>query len=111
MRRPGTDPQNVQMSDVLCDFCRTQWTESIPFIEGHQGSCLCGPCLTAAYTEVVKNGTSTAPAGSTCTMCLEVRRDPGWAGPGHPEAIICKRCINLAATALSKDKDYGWKKP
>ena len=32
MRKPGTDPENVQMTDVLCDFCRRQWTEDVAMI-------------------------------------------------------------------------------
>ena len=63
MRKPGTDESNVQMSDVLCDFCGREWTEQVPMIEGHQGSCLCANCLTLAYTEVVVNGGGTAPDG------------------------------------------------
>ncbi|MHC4709973.1 MAG: hypothetical protein ACYTA3_06025 [Planctomycetota bacterium] len=93
MRKPGTDESNVQMSDVLCDFCHREWTEDVPMIEGHQGSCLCGRCLTVAYTEVVVNGHDTAPASYT------------------EDAVICRRCIELAARSLEKDRDSGWKKP
>jgi len=111
MRKPGTDPNNVQMSDVLCDFCHTEWTEATPFIEGHHGSIVCGKCLTVAYTDVVLGGANTAPSGYKCTMCLETREDPAWQSPLHPDATICKRCINLAAGTLSKDQDYGWTRP
>jgi hypothetical protein len=111
MRKPGTDPENVQMSDVLCDFCRAEWTEERPFIEGHQGSIVCGQCLTVAYTQTVLGDVSTGPPGYTCTMCLEQRDDPAWQSPAHAEAIICKRCIKLAAGALSKDKESGWTRP
>lgn len=111
MRKPGTDPNNVQMSDVLCDFCRTEWTEELPLIEGHHGSIVCGKCLTVAYTQVVLHTQSTGQPGYTCTMCLEQRPDISWESPMYPEAVICKRCINLAAGALSKDKESGWTRP
>jgi hypothetical protein len=111
MRKPGTDPDNVQMSDVLCDFCRTEWTQDLPVIEGHQGSIICGGCLSAAYRAVFLDKQPTAAPGDRCTMCLETRADAGWASPGYPGVCVCKRCINQAAAALSKDKDYHWRKP
>ncbi len=120
MRKEGTDPQNVQMTDVLCDFCERQWTEEVPMIEGHHGSCLCARCLTVACSEVIAGGRTSAPAEWTCPMCLEETKDraalgrgaePGWQSPLRPEAVICRRCIELAATALEKDKDFGWKRP
>jgi hypothetical protein len=116
MRREGTDPDNVQMEDVLCDFCRRSWTLERPFIEGHHGSCVCGDCLTAAYRHVSIAGLddasfSAAPGGYTCTMCLEQRPDPCWRSVEHADAFICRRCIKLAATALEKDPDYGWRRP
>ena len=120
MRKPGTDENDVQMSDVLCDFCRSEWTDDVPLIEGHQGSCICGKCLTIAYTEVVRNDVNSAPPEYKCPMCLEETVDrkalergdePGWQSPAYPEAVICRRCIKLAAGALHKDKDYAWTKP
>jgi hypothetical protein len=111
MRKPGTDPDNVQMNDVLCDFCHREWTDDMPVIEGHQGSIICGNCLTVAYRSVVLAGESSAPGGYTCTMCLERRADPAWQSPACPEAVTCKRCIKLAAGTLEKDKDWDWKRP
>lgn len=120
MRNPGTDQSNVQMSDVLCDFCHRKWTEDIPMIEGHRGSCICGRCLTIAYTDVVLNGVDSSPAQYTCPMCLESETDraeldradePGWQSPMHEEAVICRRCIKLAAGALHKSSDFDWTKP
>lgn len=111
MRKPGTDENNVQMSDVLCDFCRAEWTETLPIIEGHQGSIICGRCLAVACAEVLVAGGGSTPAGYTCTMCLEKREDRAWVSPAYPEAAICARCIDLAATALAKDKDWNWKRP
>jgi len=119
MRRPGTDETNVQMSDVLCDFCHRQWSEDIPMIEGHQGSCICGKCLTVAYTDIVLNGNDTRPEEFTCPMCLESDADraaleraeaPGWQSP-MTGATICRRCVKQAAGALHKSKDFQWTKP
>ncbi len=111
MRREGTDANNVQMSDVLCDFCRTAWTDDLPVIEGHQGSIVCGPCVAAAYTRIVLRSEPGAPPGYKCTMCLEHRDDRAWHSKARPEACICERCIDLAVTALEKDKDWSWKRP
>jgi hypothetical protein len=118
MRKPGTDENNVQMSDVLCDFCGAEWTEQRPMIEGHRGSCICGQCLTIAYTDVVLNGHN-AGDDFKCTLCLESSQDraamnraePGWRSPMQPDAAVCRRCIRQAAGALTKDKESGWKKP
>ncbi len=111
MRREGTNPDNVQMDDVLCDFCRTSWTEELPLIEGHHGSCVCGPCVTVAYQHVSIGGHDDAIPGYTCSMCLEQRTDPCYRSATHLEAFICRRCIKLAATALEKDEDLVWKRP
>lgn len=119
MRKPGTDENNVQMTDVLCDFCGREWGEDVPMLEGHQGSCLCANCLTLAYTEVIVNEVSSAPEDYKCPMCLEARADraalgradePGWQSPAQA-AAICRRCIELAAESLGKDKDFGWQRP
>ncbi|MHC4304982.1 MAG: hypothetical protein ACYSW2_10955 [Planctomycetota bacterium] len=109
MRKPGTDENDVQMSDVLCDFCHRAWTEDVPMIEGHQGSCLCARCLTVAYTEVVVNGDDTAPASYTCPMCLEDEKDREALGRGGESGW--RSPVELAARSLEKDRDSGWKKP
>jgi hypothetical protein len=120
MRKPGTNPDDVQMSDVLCDFCRRQWTDEVPMIEGHHGSCICGRCMTVAYSDVVLHSRSSAPADYTCTMCLEANSDRaaenrpdhiGWQSPMYEDAVICRRCIKLGAGALHKDADSNWSKP
>lgn len=111
MRREGTDPDNVRMEDVLCDFCRSHWREDVPVVEGHQGSIVCARCLTVAYTRVVVDGDDSGPGGYTCTMCLEQRGDPAWQSPAHPEAVICRRCIKLAAGAMKKDPESDWLPP
>ena len=119
MRKPGVNPQNVQMNDVLCDFCHQEWREDVPFIEGHQGSCICGPCLTQAWLDLIA-GRNTLTQGYTCPMCRESGEDraaldragePGWQSPKGNNAVICTRCMGLAATALEKDPDSGWQRP
>ncbi len=120
MRKPGTDESDVKTSDVLCDFCHREWTADEPMIEGHHGSCLCGKCLTVAYTEVVVNGSSDVTKSYKCPMCLEEDGDrealgrgtePGWRSPLHADGVICKRCIELAAGSLDKDRSFDWKRP
>ena len=91
MRKPTTDEDNVQMSDVLCDFCSSQWTHDLPIVEGHRGSAICGKCLAVAYTDIALGDNNTAMPGYTCTMCLEQRQDPGWRGLMREEAAICRR--------------------
>ena len=120
MRKPGTDENNVQMTDVLCDFCHREWDDQIPMLEGHHGSCVCGKCLSLAYREVILNKANSAPHDFKCPMCLEESADraalergnePGWQSPMYPDAVICKRCIKLASGALHKDRDFDWQKP
>jgi bacterioferritin-associated ferredoxin len=117
MYRPGVDENNVQLTDVLCDFCHQVWHEALPLVEGHRGAVICGDCLRDAYRSIIIDKASLAPAGSTCLLCLEVRPDPIWtkpSGPAHPTqglAAACKRCVNQSAAVLAKDKDFNWKKP
>ena len=120
MRRPGTNPNDVQPSDVLCDYCHRAWTDDIAMLEGHQGSCVCEACLTAAFVSVVRDKANTAPAGYKCRMCLENEDDraaqnrpgePGWTSPKFADAVICRRCIKLGAGALDKDADHAWTRP
>jgi ClpX C4-type zinc finger len=111
MRRPGTDENNVQMSDVLCDFCGSSWSDQRPMVEGHQGGCVCGSCLSLAYREVVIAEANLAPTGYRCILCLEARTDPAWASPMREGVHLCKRCIKQSAAVLAKDPDYGWKRP
>ena len=112
MFRPGTDPENVQMSDVLCDYCRSPWTEDLPLVEGHEGSVICGKCVRVAYMEVVLTGGGEKDlAGLKCRMCLEDRADPSWASPLDGTVRICLRCIEMAAGAMESDADTAWTKP
>jgi hypothetical protein len=109
MRKPGTDENDVQMSDVLCDFCGAEWTEELPMVEGHQGSTVCGRCLTEAYRVVVLRKEGAGETGAKCTLCLENRDEPEW--KGATGAVGCRRCINQSAAILAKDKEMGWGRP
>ena len=121
MRKPSTDETDVQMSDVLCDFCQREWAEEIPMIEGHQGSCICGNCLSIAFAEIVLNRQDSKPEGEwKCPLCLESSEDrkaldradePAWQSPIRDEAVICRRCIKLASGSLHTSSEYDWKKP
>ena len=120
MRKPGTDEQNVQMTDVLCDFCHTEWREDLPMVEGHQGSCICGNCLRVAFQTVVIEKMNTAPDRYTCPLCLETQEDresmgrgtkPGWSSPAYTEAVICHRCIKQAGGVLQNADFNDWRKP
>lgn len=111
---------NVQMEDVLCDYCQQSWTDDRPMVEGHQGACICGKCLSIAFREVALEGITSAPADFKCLMCLEAGEDrralkrgeePGWQSPMYPDAIICRRCIKQSAGVLHKDPDIDWRKP
>lgn len=99
------------MSDVLCDFCHREWSEEEPMVEGHHGSCICGKCMTVAFTDVLINKANSAVDGYKCTMCLENRDDPAWQSPMYEEAVICRRCIKLGSGVLHKSPDYDWTKP
>ena len=109
MQRPGADHENMQLSDFLCDFCHRAWDGAFPMVEGHQGSLICGSCLTIAYTETVLRNMNSAPANTKCTMCLEERPDNMWMGEAGGAA--CERCIKQGAGRLHKDEDWDWKKP
>ncbi len=111
MRKADTNEDNVQMSDVLCDFCHSEWTDELAMVEGHRGSAICGKCLAVAYADVVLGGANTAPEGYTCTMCLEVREDDGWGSPVYEESAVCRRCLKQAGAILHKDDVYVWEKP
>ena len=98
------------MSDVLCDFCGREWTERLPMVEGHQGSCICGDCLADAYRAIVlEEAAATAP--SKCALCLEHREEPTWARGGDGSPRACRRCVRQSAAVLQKDADLGWRKP
>jgi hypothetical protein len=111
MQRQGSDPANMSVSDFLCDFCGRAWDGAFPMVEGHQGSLICGGCLSVAWLEVGVAAARGAPAGgSTCTMCLERRDEPTWSSPTR-EAHACRRCVRQAAGTLEQDPDWEWSKP
>ena len=116
MHRPGTNPDQVQPSDILCDFCSRSWSDDMAMVEGHQGSCICGQCLTVAWHSVIEARQNDAPPQSeegtwACTMCLEHRKDAAFRSQVREEALICRRCIGLAARALDLDPDHNWARP
>ncbi len=111
MQRPGTDETNVQMSDILCDYCGGVWTLERPMVEGHRGACICGECLTLAYRALAIESVGNAPAGYLCTLCRENRDEIGWMSPREAGLCACRRCVKQSAGVLAKDPDLGWKKP
>ncbi len=120
MRNPNADENNLSQSDFWCDFCHRPWTdESIPMIEGHQGSIVCGHCLTLGYRAMIVDEEPTPDApetgadGPTCRMCLEQRssREPMWRSPMFEDAWMCRRCARLAAQAIEKSSDFAWSRP
>lgn len=115
MRRPGCDEDNLTAEDFLCDFCARTWAEDRPMVEGHHGSCICGPCLSVAYTALVLQSPEAgdpglAPPGTKCALCLEQRDEPAWPSPVR-DAAACRRCVKQSAAVLQKDKSNSWKKP
>ena len=80
MHRKGINPDNVKPQDILCDYCgEAAWAAGHACIEGHQGSIVCGDCLTKAYTFIVLDGNS-QDSDAKCKMCLEHRDEPLWLG-------------------------------
>ena len=119
MHRPGADPEAMLPSDILCDFCGRPWGEEVLMVEGHQGSCICGDCLAAAWQSVINADIDDAlppsPEGSEpswkCALCLEARDDTAFRSPIREEAFVCQRCIRMAGRILGKDADSDWSRP
>lgn len=82
-------------------------------VEGHQGSLICGPCLTLAYKALVlKQGDVVEATEEACTLCLEPGREGGyWRSPAIESALACKRCVKQSAGVLHKDAEHEWVKP
>ena len=109
MHREGTDPENVKLEDILCDFCsEAAWAAGSPCIEGHRGSVICGKCLSVAFVSIVTCEVEEQEA--ECVMCLEKRTTQIWKGL-REEAIICRRCVKQSSGVLQKSPDYDWSKP
>lgn len=111
MRKPQSDPDQLAMSDVLCDFCAHEWTLERPMVEGHRGSCICGPCLEAAYRALVIGAEGEHTPDEKCLLCLENRTEPMWCNPANPQAKACVRCVRQSAAVLQKDPDSHWTRP
>lgn len=111
MRREGAPEDNLSMDDFLCDFCGGAWSDERPMVEGHQGACVCGSCLSVAWAELVeaRSEAQLAP-DEKCVLCLEEREQGVWRSPVNDKAA-CLRCIKQAAGALHKDPDIPWTKP
>lgn len=117
------DPSAQGNDFFKCDFCRQPWSDDRPMVEGHKGSLICGRCLAVAFDELWNRGAGVRPAGvgpdssahdralATCTLCLELRDEPYWYSPLHPEVGICRRCTKQSAVMLERDPDSGWKRP
>lgn len=112
MLRPGADPENLQASDFLCNFCGRGWSDDNQMIEGHQGSLMCARCLTVAYAEIVLINPGPPPGEAPkCVLCLEHRDEALWRSPVHDDQFACRRCVRQAATTMERDPDAKWKKP
>lgn len=101
----------MQPSDFMCDFCERAWDGTFALVEGHQGSLICGSCLTIAYRCVVLHQGEAVGPGLRCTLCLEEREQSEWQSPVRDEAIACERCIRQASQSMEKDEDIGWSRP
>jgi hypothetical protein len=102
------DPDNVQATDLMCDYCLKPWNEEGVFVEGHQGSIICDGCLRVAHAEIVEQGRDSGVDGYKCTLCLEKRADRAWQSPANEKALICERCILLSIEAIEDDPDVEW---
>lgn len=112
MHRPGSDPENMAAEDFLCDFCERCYSPDRPMMEGHRGSLICGPCLSASFVSLwYANEGEPAPAKDVCLMCLAENGDPIWRSPLRAEKFICKRCSKQSVVMLERDKEAGWKRP
>ena len=109
MHRDGFNPDDVQLEDLLCDFCGiAAWAQGTPCVEGHRGSLICGDCLSKAWLQLAVREIG-LPIG-TCCLCLQPSDDPGFVG-SRTEGHACRQCVKRAAGALHKSKDWPWQKP
>jgi hypothetical protein len=92
----------MRETDFLCDFCRRDWTQAAPFVEGHHGACICGSCLSQACAQ-----DQTPSSAFRCSLCLEERQDLAWS---HDQAHLCRRCREQSARVLARDPASGWRR-
>ncbi|MGD9692509.1 MAG: hypothetical protein AB7G17_10850 [Phycisphaerales bacterium] len=112
MHNPDADPLNMRPEDFWCDFCRRAWAEDLPMVEGHQGSLICGKCLSVAYSEVGRTeDAGSSGEGGKCVMCLEEKEGPLWRSVMDEGKAICRRCVRQSAGMLEKDGETGWERP
>ncbi len=113
MHNPNADPHNMMPEDFWCDFCRGAWNGALAMVEGHQGSLICGKCLSVAYDEVgrTQDAGQAEGAGGKCVMCLEEKQAPLWRSPADEAKAICRRCVRQSAGMLEKDPESGWSRP
>lgn len=113
MHKQGSDKENMAPDEFLCDFCHRPWAEDRPMIEGHQGSIICGACLTVAFTAMASPAGLTPADGTKCNLCLETRAEfgPMWQSPRYEEAWVCTRCADQAAETLEEDTETPWSRP
>ncbi len=112
MRREGSDENNLQPADFLCDFCGNSWADDRHMVEGHRGSLICSRCLALAYDELWNRLAGGAlPPTTTCMMCLEEREESCWPSPVRDGAWICKRCTKQSAVMLERDPEANFKRP
>ncbi len=101
----------MEPEDFLCDFCHAPWAPERPFVEGHQGSCICGHCLHAALLALDAGARPQAAPETACVLCLEAGRGAAFAGAASPTAHACERCLRQAAGVLGRDRASGWRPP
>lgn len=111
MRRPGVDPSDALLNDVVCDFCFRDWDLAQPVYEGKGLACICMSCLGVAHGHLFGLGLRDAPPTWTCNLCGEFRPGTAWPGVFNPRAIICGRCVKRAVRKMKADPDSGWGKP
>jgi hypothetical protein len=87
MQRPGSNPEQMEPADFVCDFCGACWGEDRPMVEGHRGSLICGRCLSRACEQVlVGNAGVVVPEHVACAMCLLNKSGDYWQSPLRVEA-------------------------
>lgn len=108
MRKDGCDPDRLMMSDVMCDFCRDEWSETLPMVEGHQGSCICGSCLTIAFVETADanapGADANAPGSDASAPGSDASAQGAEGGAASTSGVVrggmCKLCLETRSEPL-----------